>query len=68
MTQITMTYQACEIIEGFDGEDHDIEEVAAAYQYLIDSGAVWLLQGAYVRGALQMMDLGYCHPAAASFV
>lgn len=68
MTQINTSYQACAIIEGFDGEDHEIEEVADAYQFLIDSGEVWQLQGAYGRGAVHMIELGYCHPAPASMV
>lgn len=55
------TYDACAIIEGFDGEEHDEEEIIDAFQALIDSGVVWQLQGFYGRSAADLINAGLCH-------
>lgn len=55
------TYHACEVIEGFDGEEHEEEEVIAAFQYLINTGDVWSLQGFYGRTAAALIESGQCH-------
>ncbi len=57
------TYTACSIIEGFDGEEHTEEEVIEAFQALIDSGAVWVLQGFYGRAASDLIASGACTQA-----
>ena len=54
-------YTACAAIEGFDGKDHDEEEIVAAFQHLINTGAAWTLQGFYGRTAGQLIELGVCH-------
>ena len=54
-------YDCCAIIEGFDGEDHDEEEIFAAFQQLINTGVVWQLQGFYGRTAKHLIDSGVCH-------
>jgi len=58
-------YDACAIIEGFDGEYHDEEEIIEAFQHLINTGAVWTLQGFYGRTAARLIDAGRCTRAAA---
>ena len=55
------TFKACAIIEGFDDEEHDEEDIVEAFQHLIDTGIVWTLQGFYGRTAAQLIDNGFCH-------
>lgn len=57
-------FSACAAIEGFDGEEHDEDELLSAWQYLIDTGIVWRLQGSYGRQAAALIEAGYCTPAA----
>jgi len=55
-------YLACAYAEGFnEGEGATQEEQIAAFQYLIDNGQVWTLQGWYGRTAARLIELGYCH-------
>jgi hypothetical protein len=41
-------------------EDGDLsqEEIVILFQYLVDSGMAWQLQGAYGRMATQLIDAG----------
>jgi ribosomal protein S27E len=52
------TYRACSIIEGFSGEEHTWEERLEAWQYLVDTGIVWKLQGFYGRHAAYLIEEG----------
>lgn len=38
----------------------DIDEETAAWQYLIDTGLAWQLQGWFGRTAKRLIDEGYC--------
>lgn len=38
----------------------DIEEETAAWQYLIDTGLAWRLQGWFGRTAKRLINDGYC--------
>lgn len=58
------TYAACAAIEGFDGEEHDEDEILEAWQHLIDSGAAWQLQGFYGRTAAALIEAGHCSAPA----
>jgi len=48
-------------VEGFDGEEPTEEELNEAWQYLIDTGLCWKLQGWYGRCAQDLIDAGICH-------
>lgn len=54
------SYTATGIAEGFidcESEDQYIE----AWQYLINTGLAWQLQGFFGRTARQLIDQGVCH-------
>ena len=54
------TYTAVGLAEGFiEAESED--QVIEAWQYLIDSGLAWKLQGNFGRMALRLITLGLCH-------
>ena len=60
---VTDTFTACGIIEGFveipDGVDEEQAHIQA-WQYLIDTGACWSLQGFYGRNAQALIEQGIC--------
>lgn len=58
------TFDCCAAIEGFDGEEHTEVEILEAFQHLIDTGAVWSLQGWYGGTAASLIEQGLCRPAA----
>tara|TARA_R100001244_G_scaffold59241_1_gene49874 strand:+ start:45 stop:239 length:195 start_codon:yes stop_codon:yes gene_type:complete len=51
-------YTAINYIEGI--EEADDEQQIAAWQHLINTGIVWTLQGWYGRGAVHLIDAGFC--------
>lgn len=53
-------FTACGLAEGFI-EPESEDQVINAYQYLIDCGIVWQLQGTYGRTAKSLIDQGICH-------
>jgi hypothetical protein len=52
-------YDACAIAEGFSGEAHTEKEILIAWQWLIDTGQCWRLQGWYGRTATYLIENGY---------
>ena len=50
------------IIAYENGEVTGIEELAAGFQELIDSGLAWQLQGSYGRTAQHLIENGTCTP------
>ena len=59
---VTSVIQAIEIIE----DDCESASKVQAFQYLIDTGHVWTLQGWYGRTAMGLINLGICKRASNS--
>jgi hypothetical protein len=55
------SYTACSIAEGFCGYEPSEEELNEAWQFLIDTGLCWKLQGWYGRSARDLIEAGICH-------
>lgn len=58
MTNSFTPMEACMIVEGVYDADEDV--VLEAWQSLIDSGVVWMLQGFYGRTAARLIEQGLC--------
>ena len=57
-------YLATAIAEGFcEGEGASEEEQIEAWQYLIDTGLAWTLQGSFGRKADHLIEDGVCTSA-----
>jgi hypothetical protein len=53
-------FLAINIIEGLEDVDGE-QDVIDAWQYLIDTGTVWSLQGYYGRTAHALIEEGVCY-------
>ena len=53
-------FEAVAICEGFEKADE--ETTLLAWQYLIDTGLAWSLQGAFGRMAAGLIERGLCVP------
>jgi len=57
--EIMTPYLACAIAEGFcEGEGASEERQIEAWQYLVDTGLVWTMQGWYGRTAQRLIEAG----------
>jgi hypothetical protein len=63
MSKRKMTpYLAVAIAEGFcEGEGASEEEQIRAWQYLVDTGRAWQLQGWFGRTAMALIEAGVIH-------
>ena len=52
-------YTAAGLAEGFMEADSEYQ-VVEAWQFLIDSGLVWSLQGSFGRTARNLIEAGIC--------
>ena len=59
MTTQLDSYTATGLAEGFIEADSE-EQVIEAWQYLIDTGLVWQLQGWFGRTATDLIERGIC--------
>lgn len=57
-------YTAVSIAEGFCENEPTKAEYIEAWQYLIDSGLCWTLQGWFGRRAVELIEAGICHRAS----
>ncbi len=55
-------YEATGIAEGWIEADSR-EQIIEAWQYLIDTGLAWSLQGWFGRTATRLIEEGICHKA-----
>jgi hypothetical protein len=60
-TTMDDAYTACGIAEGFI-ECDDEAKINEAWQYLIDTGLAWSLQGWFGRRAMDLIREGLCRP------
>ena len=56
-------YTAVALAEGIEEAESE-DQLREAWQYLIDTGLAWSLQGWFGRTAQQLIDAGECTPAA----
>jgi len=58
--RIMDAFTATMIAEGVDEADEATQ--IEAWQYLIDTGLAWQLQGSFGRQAKRLIEAGTCHP------
>jgi len=58
-------YRACGLVEGFENPKSE-DEVIEAWQFLIDTGLAWRLQGRIGRAAMDLIEAGYCNAPEAT--
>jgi len=47
-------------IMAYEDDQLDDEQIEKGFQYLIDSGLAWSLQGSYGRAAKSLIESGHC--------
>ncbi len=55
------TFDTVSFIMDYEQGNIDADDLIVGFQYLIDSGMAWTLQGHYGRVATQLIERGYCH-------
>lgn len=60
-------FEAVSLVEDAD-QDTNLEDYAAAWQLLIDTGTCWQLQGWFGRTACRLIEDGVCAPPVGTVV
>ena len=53
-------FNSLDFIMAYEDGQLDDEQVVEGFQFLIDSGLAWSLQGSYGRTAVALMQGGHC--------
>ena len=61
MLFVTKHYDVTGNIIAYENGELDQESIVILFQYLIDSGLAWQLQGSYGRMAHALCAGGFCH-------
>jgi hypothetical protein len=61
--ELLTVFDCCNRIENFFGEEFTEDEILEAWQFLVDTGLAWQLQGFYGRQAAQLIHAGLIEPA-----
>jgi len=64
----TQQFDTVAFIMAFESGELTTEQCIDGFQHLIDSGAVWNLQGHYGRTAAELIREGFCHAAKGTAV
>jgi hypothetical protein len=59
MTTTETPYDVVGAIIAYEGDELDEEDTVELFQYLVDTGMAWSLQGHYGRQATALIDYGY---------
>lgn len=60
-TERTRPFDLCGFIMDYEVGSMDMERMTEGFQYLIDTGQAWTLQGHYGRVATALITAGLCH-------
>ena len=61
MEQKKDEFDVCGFVMAFEAGELDEGDIVEGFQYLIDTGLVWSLQGSYGRAAKRLIENGVCH-------
>lgn len=60
---VNKKFDIVDFVIGFENGSFDDADIIEGFQYLINKGIVWTLQGFYGRIAKALIEQGFCKPA-----